>query len=218
MERKLAAYYARRAAEYEEIYRKPERQQDLKTLTKILSTIFKDRQVLEIACGTGYWTRIIASSAASILALDCNKETLEIARRENYQRCPVTFLEDNAYTMLRVKGDFTAGFCGFWWSHIPKERLVSFMVRFHSRLRENALVVMVDNNYVEGSSTPIARQDDQGNTYQTRRLADGSEYEILKNFPTPAELKDLLSPCTTHPEIINLTYYWLAKYSITKGK
>ncbi|HEY6168738.1 MAG TPA: class I SAM-dependent methyltransferase, partial [Verrucomicrobiae bacterium] len=55
----LAEYYARRAGEYERIYAKPERQADLAALRARLAEAFRGRRVLEIACGTGYWTEVI---------------------------------------------------------------------------------------------------------------------------------------------------------------
>lgn len=51
---KLAAYYATRAQEYERSYGKPERQDDLARLRRLIPGHFTDRKVLEIACGTGY--------------------------------------------------------------------------------------------------------------------------------------------------------------------
>ena len=45
-----------------------------------------------------------------------------------------------------------------------------------------------------GAGLPIARQDDEGNTYQIRKLADGSEHEVLKNFPAETELTEALAP------------------------
>ena len=41
-------------------------------------------------------------------------------------------------------------------------------------------MVYVDNRYVAGSSTPISRRDEFGNTYQLRSLKDGTHYEVLK--------------------------------------
>lgn len=52
----LRAYYARRAVEYEAIYAQPERQADLRTLEAALPACFSGRSVLEVACGTGWWT------------------------------------------------------------------------------------------------------------------------------------------------------------------
>ena len=66
----MVEYYARRAAEYEDVYRKPERQSDLVRLTERLAAAFPGMDVLEVACGTGYWTRRLAKSARRIVASD----------------------------------------------------------------------------------------------------------------------------------------------------
>ena len=52
----LQSYYAQRATEYERIYLKPERQAELRALEAWLPSVFAGRRVLEIACGTGWWT------------------------------------------------------------------------------------------------------------------------------------------------------------------
>ena len=67
----------------------------------------------------------------------------------------------------------------------------------------------MDNRFVEGSSTPISEIDAQGNTYQLRRLGDGSQVRVLKNFPTEAELRSHLPPTLN---LKMLEYYWLADY------
>jgi demethylmenaquinone methyltransferase/2-methoxy-6-polyprenyl-1,4-benzoquinol methylase len=57
-------YYAARAAEYDRVYLKPERQADLRQIEAWLPVRFAGRSVLEVACGTGHWTRLIAPVAA----------------------------------------------------------------------------------------------------------------------------------------------------------
>src|SRR5207247_4945398 len=123
----LPDYYARRAGEYEKIFAKPERQADLASLWTLLPGLFASRDVLEIACGTGYWTPLISESARSILATDINEEVLEIARHKAYPKHNVEFKIADAYTLANVTGRFAAGFAGFWWSHIPKQRLSHFL-------------------------------------------------------------------------------------------
>src|ERR1700728_5395396 len=80
----LAEYYRERAAEYDAVYAKPERQQDLARLHGLLPPLVAGQRVLEIAAGTGYWTRVLSGSAASITATDLNAETLELARAREY--------------------------------------------------------------------------------------------------------------------------------------
>jgi demethylmenaquinone methyltransferase/2-methoxy-6-polyprenyl-1,4-benzoquinol methylase len=211
-EASMIEYYARRAEEYENIYRKPERQSDLSCLAGTLVCAFAGMDVLEVACGTGYWTHFLAKSARSIVASDLNDEVLEIARMKDYGVCRVSFLKADAYTLQGIPLDCTAGFHGFWWSHVPRQRLPEFLQGFHQHLRAGAQVIMVDNAYVEGNSTPIARTDEHGNTYQMRKLKDGSAYEVLKNFPSPAELREHLTGQAEDIEVQTLTYYWMASY------
>ena len=210
----LADYYARRASEYERVYLKPERQEDLRRIEGLLSTALAGHDVLEVACGTGYWTRFIAKTARSIVATDVNTEVLELAEQKDYGACQVTLTQADAYCAdLPGAALFTAGFHGFWWSHIPVQRIADFLVSFHAALPPGAPVVMIDNAFVEGSSTPISRRDEHGNSYQTRQLQDGSSHEVLKNFPTAAELRAALEPYANGVRITPLDYYWIAQYT-----
>ena len=88
---KLAQYYAQRAVEYEKIYLKPERQQSLDSLKSWVSATLSNRHVLEVACGTGFWTQAIAQTALSIVAPDVNSEVLDIAQSKLIPRNKVRF-------------------------------------------------------------------------------------------------------------------------------
>jgi demethylmenaquinone methyltransferase/2-methoxy-6-polyprenyl-1,4-benzoquinol methylase len=87
----LEAYYAKRAREYERIYDKAERQDELAWLRGRLPALFEGRRVLEIACGTGYWTQFIARNAVHVNACDINESVLEIAREKPIPKGRVTF-------------------------------------------------------------------------------------------------------------------------------
>ena len=91
----LIRYYAERAPEYEKIYHKPERQSDLALLHEIVRRAFTGQHVLEIACGTGYWTETLGRCADSVTATDINEEVLEIARAKPViTRSGVAFTRD----------------------------------------------------------------------------------------------------------------------------
>jgi demethylmenaquinone methyltransferase/2-methoxy-6-polyprenyl-1,4-benzoquinol methylase len=214
----LREYYARRAAEYERIYDKPERQADLSRLRRELPPRFRDAALLEIACGTGYWTALLAAEAASVLATDAAEETLAIARAKPYPRGNVRFALADAYDLPAWPGRFDACFAGFWWSHVPRSRLERFLAGLHARLAQGARVAFLDNRYVEGSSTPLSRSDAEGNTYQMRRMADGSRHEVLKNFPGPGELEARLARHGADVEVREYQYYWLATYRIMAAR
>ena len=206
----LIDYYRRRAAEYEAIYAKPERQTDLAILRQAIPARLRGARVLEIACGTGYWTQLAAEVAAEVVATDLAEEPMQIARSKAYDRPPRFELCD-AYSLPHSLGRFDAALAVFWWSHIPRERIAQFLSSLHARLEHGARVVLMDNRFVEGSSTPVSEIDAQGNTYQLRRMGDGSQVRVLKNFPDDAELRSHL-PSTLNVQM--LEYYWHADYRL----
>ena len=71
---------------------------------------------------------------------------------------------------------------------------------------------MLDNRYVEGSSTPVTEHDADGNGYQARRLADGSTHRVLKNFPTEGELRSLVAGLGEHAAFTSWDYYWAFEF------
>ncbi len=207
-------YYAKRASEYERIYDKPERQHELEWLRQRIPEIFRGRNVLEVACGTGYWTQFIAREATHVFACDINEAVLEIAREKSIAAGRATFSKADAVTLEGVPGGCDAAFAGFWWSHVKKSELQKFIANLASKLEPGAVVAILDNSYAEGSSTPISRRDAEGNTYQMRPLANGEEYEVLKNFPTADELREAVHPVSREAHLEALAYYWLLIFTL----
>jgi len=207
----LGEYYAQRAAEYDEVYRKPERQADLNRLEQLLPPLVAGKRVLEIAAGTGYWTRVLATSATSIMATDLNAETIAIAAQRDYGRADVQLRTADAYQLADVPGEFDVAFCGFWWSHVLRADVARFLAGVRTRTGAGTTLLLVDNRYVEGSSHPVTRTGPDGDTYQLRRLADGREYEVLKNFPDQAQLAADLAAVADGLTWTELEYFWLAR-------
>lgn len=203
----MRAYYAARAAEYDRVYAKPERQPDLAEMSAWLPPWFVGRQVLEVACGTGHWTRFIAPVSAGLIGIDAAAQTLAIARA----RVPaetVRFMVGDAYALDDALGRFDAAFAGFWYSHIPRARRAGFLDGLARRLTPGARLVLIDNRHVEGSSTPLEPADAEGDTWQARRLGDGSVHRVLKNFPTPDELRAEIGRVATEVQVVQWTHYW----------
>jgi SAM-dependent methyltransferase len=215
IEASMVSYYAARACEYERIYHKPERQADLKRLRSFVETVFAGADVFEVACGTGYWTEVLARRAISVVASDINAEVLAIARAKPMDAAKVTFQQADAYTPSAPR-PFNAGFSAFWWSHVPRSSIRTFLHAFHGVLAPGARVMFLDNVYVEGSSTPISRSDSVGNTYQLRPLDDGSTYEVLKNFPTEDELRAAVEGLAVDVQVAFLPYYWTLTYRLAR--
>lgn len=210
----LERYYSRRASEYETVYDKPERQAELAWLRERIPQIFRNRIVLEVACGTGYWTQYIAREAKRVYACDINEAVLEIAREKAIAPGKATFFKADAVTLDGVPGTCNAAFAGFWWSHVKKSELALFVKNLSLKLEPGARVAILDNTFAHGSSTPILRTDAEGNTYQMRSLANGEQYEVLKNFPSALELTEAVRPVAREAHLESLTYYWLLVFDL----
>jgi len=204
--RSLVDYYEARASEFEAVYEKPERQAELRFLRGWLAQEVRGLTLLEVACGSGYWTGVAAATAKTILATDCNPSPLELARSKNLGS-HVTYARVDAFALPTQDCLFDGGMTHFWWSHVSLADQQRFLTHFASKLRKRAKLLMIDNTFAAGS-TPIARRDALGNTYQRRRLASGDDYEILKNFPTSEELRRSLEGSCASVTVLQLEHYW----------
>ncbi len=207
----LISYYRQRASEYEKIYQKPERQSDLLRAADLLQELLSGTSLLEIACGTGYWTERLAPVCKNIHATDINEAVLEIARSKEYGLTPVCF-ETVDFFDSQLDGNYDAVFGGFILSHITYETLSAFFRRLEELVPSGGTIVLIDNLYVEGNSHPIVKTDEGGNTYQQRQLRDGSVHLVLKNFHAEEVLIDVLQGKANEIRAIELEYFRILHY------
>ncbi len=215
----LEDYYEVRAPEYEAVYgfTDPARRKELEEIEDLAKTSFSGKNVLEIACGTGYWTELLSIHAKSILALDSSEAMLEIARTRKYAQQNVTHKRYDAYSLKELpealnSEKFDAAIAGFWMSHIPKELMPAFLSGLQTCLKTGAPVLFLDNNLVEGMGGPVVEKPDSSDTFKERKLADGSTHVILKNYFTKQALQTIIKPYANQININIGQWYWSALY------
>jgi len=215
-EENLRRYYDARAKEYENMYKRKEPlwQRELGAIAKVIKEALSGRKVLEVACGTGYWTEITAKVAKYVVAIDASKEMLAIAQKRKPRSTNVEYRHGNAYDLASVPGKFDAGLANFWFSHIPKSRIDDFLHGFHKRLGKAAVVFMADNVYVAGIGGQLLTKPGIEDTFKLREASDGSKDEVLKNYYNYEELWLLLSPKTVNLEVHESNYFWWVKYLV----
>jgi demethylmenaquinone methyltransferase/2-methoxy-6-polyprenyl-1,4-benzoquinol methylase len=212
----MREYYAARAPIYDEVYRRPERQADLAELRHRIAEWFTGRSVLEVACGTGWWTQFIAPVASRVTATDALAEPMAFARlRPGVER--VSFVQADAYALPQSLGSFDAAFAGLWISHVPVERRREFLAGLHARLVAGARVVLIDNTEAQCERLPIASRDAAGNTYQQRLLPDGTAHRVLKNFPGEDELRSAVDGLGAHARYWRGVHFWAFRYETAGG-
>ncbi|MBC7686355.1 MAG: class I SAM-dependent methyltransferase [Bdellovibrionales bacterium] len=204
-----AQFYAKSASNHDRIYDRPERKDDLAAMCKHVAEALRGHTVLELACGTGYWTRLIAEVADKVVAIDINPEMIAMAGLRALPADKVSLRVADAYDLPADIGDFTAVFIGFWWSHVKREGQEKFLAQLKSRVGKDIFIVLLDDVYVEGSSETVARTDLEGNTYQIRVAPDGERYEIPKTYPSDSALRKKLASSVREIKIVRLEYYWM---------
>jgi ubiquinone/menaquinone biosynthesis C-methylase UbiE len=203
----LEDYYRSRAPEYDRFYQNPERQNDLARLRAWVMDHVRGRTILEIAAGTGYWTEVAASVCKAITATDPVNETLAVAAKRRLGS-NVELITADAYDLRQFTTAFNAGMAHFWWSHVEKQRQQAFLSEFMKCLGPDALVLMIDQTYVEGICPTVSRYDEWHNRYELRRLQNGAIYEIVKNYPSNEELLASFAQFGEDIRIMRLDHFW----------
>lgn len=203
-------YYSRRAPEYEQIYYRdvPERRKEIESEAAFLRELATGKEVLEIACGTGYWTSILSETAASVVACDISTEMLSVAQGKKYN-CPVTFCRTDLNHLPFADRSFDLVVIGFWFSHHPRQGYQSFLEQITAPLKNNGLIWLIDNNPpAEGPTNESHHVDEHGNNYKQRFLDDGQEHIIRKNYFSEDELVDIFARRFHIARLVYQEYYW----------
>lgn len=92
----MHTYYSNRAKEYEAVYDRDDsvRQAEQFMLQQKLKELFYEKEVLEVACGTGYWTQYVAEVAESSIAVDYSEGVLDVAKAKELPKERVFFVKE----------------------------------------------------------------------------------------------------------------------------
>ncbi len=148
-----------------------------------------DKSVLELAPGTGVWTEQVCSRAARLTAVDSSSEMIALNRERLGARARnVTYVEADLFDWTSDQVFDAVIFC-FWISHIPTHRLDHFLAKVAKMLVSGGAIFFVDARR-EISSTAIDHVlPEADEEVMIRRLDDGREYSIIKNFWDPEFLE-----------------------------
>ena len=117
-------YYAARAPEYDDWWLKRGRyavepaeharwNEDIAEVDAALEAFAPRGAVLELAAGTGIWTRKLVRVAERVVAVDANAETLALNTDE------AELVQADVFEW-QPPGRFDVVFMGFWLSHVPE--------------------------------------------------------------------------------------------------
>lgn len=216
----MSTYYSEQAPWHDEYVSYTSNKEMEKLLKPIIDDFEKyivNQNVLEIACGTGNWTQVLARRADSILATDINESVLQIALTKKYENDNVTFRAVDAYDLEKIDSDFGVAFAADWWSHVPKSMIPAFIESLHNRLCREAKVIIVDM-YPKSADLVECYNDEEGNLIGKRKLPNGRKFEVIKNFYSEKSLKNIFRDVGVNIEYhsYNDLQRWLFIYKLCK--
>jgi len=150
--------------------------------------------VLEIASGTGEWTRRLLGHASAITALDSSPEMHDLSRQKLGNNPRVRYIEADVFSWEPDDRYNVVSFSN-WLSHVPPESFKPFWALIGRALAPGGRVFFADEvkdawsnedllreEFVHGPSVPIV----------WRPLGDGRRFRVVKVFWDPAELGSTL--------------------------
>jgi SAM-dependent methyltransferase len=187
-------YYAERAPEYDDWWYRRGRyalepdararwRADTAEAEAALEALAPLGRVLELAAGTGIWTRKLVRLADRVVAVDANDETLAL-------NTPDAELVRADVFELESADRFDLVFFSFWLSHVPEERFGEFWSRVRAALVPGGRVFLVDSGAGDSAHTGT----DQANGEETRFLSDGRTFRVVKRRWAPEELAERVRP------------------------
>jgi demethylmenaquinone methyltransferase/2-methoxy-6-polyprenyl-1,4-benzoquinol methylase len=182
-------YYQERAAEYDASVLgdgadagEPLAQELRAWPPNILARLAPCEQALELACGTGVWTRELLSVARYILALDASPAMLALNRakvadaRVRYQLADLFAWEADAPVDL--------AFAALWFSHVPTHRLAPMLSALRRAVRPGGQLCVID----EPESSPVRPPAREDADLELRALRNGRQFQIVKIYRAPQQL------------------------------
>ena len=182
------AYYEARAVEYDTTTHDVGHPTDehARAFEAAIEELAPAGTVLDIACGTGNWTRRLIPYADSITAIDASPSMLERARKKLGTE-KVRFLQTDVFEW-EADAEYDVVFFSFWLSHVPTSLFEDFWHLVDRCLKRNGRVFVIDE-------APHHEWDEDflGDELVRRRLSDGSEHRAIKKFWDPDELSGRLT-------------------------
>lgn len=210
-------YYRARAGEYDEWWQRGNRYdhgqdanhqwwREVAEVEHALDAAGLSGNILELACGTGWWTQRLAQMAGHLTCVDASPEVIMVNRaRLDAAGLPTPTYETSDIFTWRPREKFDVVFFSFWLSHVPEPRFEAFWAGVAEALKPGGRVFLIDSARL-GAPTGVGTVT---SGIQRRQLNDGREFEIVKMFYEPAELAERLQPLGWQCDFTRTDTYFL---------
>ena len=163
--------------------------------------------VLELACGTGLFTRHLAPRVRALTAVDASPEVIAI-NRARVASSNVRYVEADLFAYA-PDARYDCVFMSFWLSHVPAARFDAFWAMVRGALAPGGFAYVVDSAHDPTSTAANHPTPDRTAGIVTRRLDDGREFRIVKVFWEPRPLAERLGTLGLDAKIAGTERYFI---------
>jgi demethylmenaquinone methyltransferase/2-methoxy-6-polyprenyl-1,4-benzoquinol methylase len=204
------AYYRARAAEYDEWFYRTGRYDygeainaqwfaEIEVVRDALRRLQPAGHVLELACGTGIWTEELVRIGTDVTAVDASAEMLAITQAK-LPDASLTCIQADLFTWEPDRTYDTVCFA-FWLSHVPPERLDTFLAKVARATRPGGSIFMVDSREALHSGAKMNQTVVLDDLVHERKLKDGRTFRVIKRYYQPEELQAHLAHAGFAPSV-----------------
>ncbi|MEP6759354.1 MAG: class I SAM-dependent methyltransferase [Actinomycetota bacterium] len=204
--REQSGYYEARAAEYDDVWYRRGRYDlgpagnarwfaETAQLEAVVDALDLKGNVLELACGTGLFTRRLAPRAGKLLAIDGSAAVLAI-NAERVADPTVSYLQADIFRWKPPRGvHFDHIFFAFFLSHVPPQLFEELWRRLAHWLAPGGQVSFLDDapGFEDRASNPGEVVEEAPEWVHRRKLHDGRAFDIVKLCHGPEQLTEWLT-------------------------
>jgi ubiquinone/menaquinone biosynthesis C-methylase UbiE len=168
-----------------------------------LDRLLPARNVLELACGTGWWTQRLAQAAKHVTAVDAAPEMLNLNReRVGAQNVEYVVADVLSWTPDRR---YDLIFFAFWLSHVPAAHFESFWDLIAGALAPGGHFFFIDEQL---NKLGRVLETNLGPEIVKRTTRDGRVFRAVKVYHRPATLQRTLRELGWDAQVRSCGHYF----------
>jgi demethylmenaquinone methyltransferase/2-methoxy-6-polyprenyl-1,4-benzoquinol methylase len=195
----LFAYYDARADGYEDFYQgrgaaiaplADEYPIDTAGVSALLSS-FGRGDVIDLACGTGFWLSAYSANCASVTLVDQSGPALARCRQRvealGLPAMSTTIVQGDLFEARLPEASYDSCLLGFLLSHLTDPQTDALFDRLRIILRPRSEIAVIDSVWSEARRPYCQRE-----SFERRTVPDGPSFMIRKKYYDRLELESLL--------------------------
>jgi ubiquinone/menaquinone biosynthesis C-methylase UbiE len=194
----IFAYYDARADGYEDFYQgrgaaiaalANEYPIDTAGVADLLSS-FGRGDVIDLACGTGFWLSTYGTTCASVTLVDQSGPALARCRQrvDALRLRPIaTIIQGDLFEVVLPEASYDSCLLGFLLSHLTDPQIDALFERLQTILRPRSELAVIDSVWSEARRPYCQRE-----SFERRPVPGGPSFMIRKKYYDRAEIEALL--------------------------